>query len=81
MSKENIIIFRIDSDKKATLDLIAAGINRDRTSLLNEAIDAYIEMHQWQIDEIQKGIAEAEITDFASDEEVKATFAKLTNAN
>ncbi|OUL29384.1 CopG family transcriptional regulator [Nostoc sp. T09] len=80
MSKENIT-FRIDSDKKATLDLIAAGINRDRSYVLNEAIEAYIQMHQWQIEEIQKGIAEADAGDFASDEEVKATFTRLTNAN
>lgn len=78
MSKENIT-FRIDSDKKATLDVIAAGINRDRSYVLNEAIEAYIEMHQWQIKEIEKGIAEADAGDFASDEEVKATFNRLTN--
>ncbi|MBD2201472.1 ribbon-helix-helix protein, CopG family [Calothrix sp. FACHB-1219] len=80
MSKENIT-FRIDSEKKATLDAIAAGINRDRSYVLNQAIDAYLEMHQWQLKEIQKGIAEAEIVDFATDEEVEATFAKLTRTN
>ncbi|MEH1921180.1 hypothetical protein [Nostoc sp.] len=31
MSKENIT-FRIDSDRKAALDAIAAGMNRDRNS-------------------------------------------------
>lgn len=79
MSKENIT-FRIDSDKKAALEAIAAGINRDRSYVLNEAIDAYLEMHQWQIEEIQKGIAEANAFDFASDAKVKATFVKLINA-
>ncbi|MEH2410212.1 hypothetical protein [Nostoc sp.] len=33
MSKENIT-FRMDSDRKATLDAIAAGINRDRSYVL-----------------------------------------------
>ena len=80
MSKENIT-FWIDSDKKIALDAIAARINRDRSYVLTEAIDAYLEMHHWQIQEIQKGIAEAEAGDFANNEEVKATFAKLTNAN
>ncbi|MEH2378114.1 MAG: ribbon-helix-helix protein, CopG family [Nostoc sp.] len=78
MSKENIT-FRIDSDRKAALDAIAARINRDRSYVLNEAVAAYLEMYQWQIEEIQKGISEADSEDFASDEEVKATFAKLTN--
>ncbi|MCC5639949.1 CopG family transcriptional regulator [Nostoc sp. CHAB 5844] len=80
MSKENIT-FRIDQDKKVALETIAAGMNRDRSYVLNEAVDAYLEMHQWQIEEIQKGITEADAGDFASDEEVKATFAKLTNAD
>lgn len=80
MSKENIT-FRIDSDKKTALDTIATGMNRDRSYVLNEAVAAYLEMYQWQIEEIQKGIAEADAGDFASDEEVKATFAKLTHAD
>ncbi|MEH2328553.1 MAG: CopG family transcriptional regulator [Nostoc sp.] len=58
-------MFLIDSDKKAALDAIAP------TYLMN--------IYQWQIEEIQKGIAEANARDFASDEEVKATFARLTN--
>ncbi|MHC5824683.1 MAG: CopG family ribbon-helix-helix protein [Nostoc sp.] len=78
MSKENIT-FRIDSDRKAALDRIAAGMKRDRSYVLNEAVAAYLEMYQWQIEEIQKGISEADSEDFASDEEVKATFARLTN--
>ena len=80
MSKENIT-FRIDSDKKLALDAIAAGMNRDRSFVLNEAVAAYIEMYQWQLEEITKGIAEADAGDFASDEEVKAMFTKLTNGN
>jgi predicted transcriptional regulator len=36
-------------------------------------------MYQWQTEEIQKGIAEANTRDFADDEEVKATFARLTS--
>ena len=80
MSKENIT-FRIDTDKKLALEAIAAGMDRDRSFLINEAIAAYLEMHQWQIEEIKRGIAEADAGDFASDEEVKATFAQLTNAD
>ncbi|MEH2043577.1 CopG family ribbon-helix-helix protein [Nostoc sp.] len=79
MSQENIT-FRIDSDKKAALDAIAIHCNCDHSYILNEAVATYLEMYQWQTEEIQKGIAEANTGDFASDEEVKATFARLTNA-
>ncbi|MEH2353984.1 CopG family ribbon-helix-helix protein [Nostoc sp.] len=78
MSKEKIT-FRIDRDRKAALDAIAIHSNCDRSHILNEAVATYLEMYQWQTEEIQKGIAEANTGDFADDEEVKATFARLTN--
>ena len=78
MSKENIT-FRLDSDKRAALDAIAAGMDRDRSYLINEAITLYLEMHQWQIDEIQRAVAEAEAGDFATEDEVTAVFTRLTN--
>ena len=80
MSKENMM-FLIDSEKRAALDAIAQATERDLNYVLNEAIAAYLEMNQWLIEEIKKGIAEAQAGDFASDEEVQAVFAKLTNAN
>jgi len=43
MSTPKTVSFRIDSDKVATLDKIAANMQRDRTFLLNEAVDAYLE--------------------------------------
>ncbi|MDX2242344.1 MAG: ribbon-helix-helix protein, CopG family [Leptolyngbyaceae cyanobacterium bins.302] len=78
MSKENIT-FRLDSEKRAVLDAIAAGLDRDRSYLINEAITLYLEMHQWQIEEIQRAVAEADAGDFATEKEVTAVFARLTN--
>ena len=43
MSTPKTISFRIDSDKVAALDKIAANMQRDRSFLLNEAVDAYLE--------------------------------------
>jgi predicted transcriptional regulator len=80
MARENVT-FRLDSEKRAALDAIAAGMDRDRSYILNEAINLYLEMHQWQIQEIQKGIEEADAGDFATDEEVQAVFARLTNGS
>ncbi len=80
MSKENIT-FRLDSEKRALLDKIAAGLDRDRTYILNEAVDIYLDLYQWQVAEIEAGIKEADAGDFATDEEVNTVFAKLTNAD
>ncbi|NEQ26794.1 MAG: ribbon-helix-helix protein, CopG family [Microcoleus sp. SIO2G3] len=79
MSKENVT-FRIDSDKRAAIDAIAAGLDRDRSYILNEAISLYLALHQWQLAEIRQGIAEAEAGDFASADEVQAVFDRLTHA-
>jgi predicted transcriptional regulator len=38
MSKENIT-FRLDSDRRVALDAIAAGLDRDRSYIINEAIN------------------------------------------
>lgn len=80
MTKETITL-RIDAEKKAALDAIAAGLDRDRSYLLNEAIDHYIELHEWQLQEIRKAVKEADAGDFASEEEVEAMFAKYRHEN
>ncbi|MGD2180101.1 CopG family ribbon-helix-helix protein [Lusitaniella coriacea] len=80
MSKDNVT-FRLDSEKRAALDAIAAGLDRNLTYILNKAISLYLEIHQWQLEEIRQGIAEAEAEEFASNDEVEAMFEKLTHAN
>ena len=54
MDKETIT-FRMDAEKRAFLDALAVEMERDRTYLLNQAVDAYLEMHQWQIKHIEEG--------------------------
>lgn len=80
MNQENVT-FPIDSEKKEALKAIANVTDRDLTYVLNEAIASYLEIYQWLVDEIKKGVAEAEAGDFASDNEVQAVFTKLTNKN
>lgn len=80
MSQENFT-FLLDSEKKEALRAIANVTDRDLTYVLNEAIASYLEIYQWLLDEINKGVAEAEAGDFASEDEVQAVFAKLINEN
>ena len=64
--KRETISFRLTTLKKKKLDAIAANIDRDRSYLLNEAIDAYLEVHQWQIEHIREGVRQADAGKFAS---------------
>ncbi len=79
MSTENIT-FRLDGEKRVSIDAIAARLDRDRSYVLNQAVDMYLEVYQSQIAEIEAGLAEADAGDFATDEEVESVFA-LTNAH
>ena len=59
MSKETLS-FRIDAEKRAALDDLAQILGRDRSAVINEALDAHLELHLWQIEHIKQGLAEAE---------------------
>ena len=68
------VTFRMDDAKLFTLDTLADAMDRDRSYLINEAVDAYLSVKQWQADEVNKAIAEADAGEFATDAEVSAAF-------
>jgi predicted transcriptional regulator len=71
MDKQTVS-FRLDADKVAALDRLADSMDRDRTYLLSEAVDAYLELQRWQIEWIQAGIAEADAGKVVPHRKVKA---------
>jgi predicted transcriptional regulator len=75
MGKETVT-FRVDKDTRKTLDVIAASIDRDRSYVLNEAVKAYVDAHQWQVEHIMRGVKQADAGKFASEAEVKKAFAR-----
>jgi predicted transcriptional regulator len=52
--------FRLENNKIAALDHLAKSLDRDRSYLLTEAVDSYLDLHQWQIEQIREGIREAD---------------------
>jgi predicted transcriptional regulator len=76
MEKVNVTV-RLDKDSIEFLDTLAKSYDRDRSYLIKEAVASYISLHRWQIEEINKAIAEADACDFASEEEVKAMWGEL----
>lgn len=75
-SKDISITFRTEQAKREALDKIAQFMDRDRSYVLNEAIENYLDLYEWQIREIEAGLAEADAGEFASDAEVEAAFNK-----
>ena len=68
--------FRTETDVRDRLDKLAEARRRDRSFLINEAIEQYLDLQNWQEARILEGITEADRGEFASDEEVEAVFAK-----
>lgn len=73
MNKQTVS-FRLDAQRRKALDAIAAGLDRDRTYVLNEAISNYLEVHQWQAEHIKEGLRQANAGQFAKDADVAAAF-------
>lgn len=72
--------FRTEEEARDRLDRLAAALRRDRSFLINEAIEQYLALRDWQEARIRAGIEEADRSEFATDEEVEAVFAKWRNA-
>jgi len=73
---KQIVTFRLDTKKKKILDAIADDMSRDRSYVLNEAIDNYLEVHEWHLEHIREGLRQAEAGHFAKESAVAAAFAK-----
>ena len=76
VATQKTISFRLENKKKKALDAIATALDRDRSYVLNEAIDAYLEVHRWQMAHIEEGILQANVGKFATSREVAAAFAR-----
>jgi predicted transcriptional regulator len=77
MSKTSTrISFVTQADKRERLDHIAEVFGKKLSVVINEAIDQYIDLHEWQLTHIRKGAKAARRRDFATDAEVKAFFDK-----
>jgi RHH-type transcriptional regulator, rel operon repressor / antitoxin RelB len=61
---------RIDPGTKRRLDALAKRSKRSKSFLAAEAIAAYVESEEWQLGEIQAGIAELDSEQVVSHEKV-----------
>ena len=67
---------RLEPDLKDRLDQLSTATNRSKSFLAVEAIREFIELNEWQIQEINSAIKEADAQDYASEQDVKAVFSK-----
>ena len=73
-----IVTARIDVALKAKLEALARSTKRSKSYLAAEAIAAYVELNEWQIADIQAGIAELDRGDVLSEAEAEELYARLS---
>ena len=61
---------RLDANTKKRLDALAKRSRRSKSFLAAEAIAAYVQSEEWQLNELQAGIAELDSGQVVSHEKV-----------
>ncbi len=75
MDKQTIT-FRADPRKVKALDRLARSLDRDRSYLLNEAVEQYLSVHEYHLEQITRGLAEARAGKLLDYDQVKAAWRK-----
>ena len=70
------LTIRLKSDLKDRLDDLANVTNRSKSFLAAEAIQEFVDLNEWQLQEIKTALAEADAGDFASAKELRKTLRK-----
>ena len=81
MAAKGVFTIRVSSELQDRLDAIAEAIDRPRSWVVNRALETFVESEARQIEEIKRGLAEADAGEFATDEETEATFRKWRRLN
>lgn len=76
MNKSTMTV-RIPSRTKQALDEIAEALERDRTYVVNEALAAYVDIHEWQCGHIKQGLRDADAGRFAADADVQRVLTRI----
>ena len=72
----DVMTIRIDTEIRQRLERLSKATARTKSFLAAEAIRFYLDVNEWQIQEIEAGLHEADTGDFASEREVEAIFSK-----
>ncbi len=68
---------RADGETVRRLDQLAKQLDRSRNYLVNQAIQEYLDLHAWQIQKIEEGIAAADRDEVIPHEDVMAEMDAL----
>ena len=67
---------RLEPELKQRLEQLAQATERSKSFLAAQAIREFVNLNEWQVQEIRNAVAEADQGDFASEGEVKEVLEK-----
>ena len=67
---------RLEPSLKQRLERLSKATRQSKSFLAAEAIRGYVDLNEWQLQEIEKAVAEADRGEFANDEQVGKVFGK-----
>jgi predicted transcriptional regulator len=70
----------LSTETKQRLDRLASEAATSPAELVAEAVRSYLEVQEWQVEEIRAGVREADAGVFASDQEVRSVISKWSGA-
>lgn len=77
--QQKTVTFRAPGDKIKALDSLAALQQRDRSFILNEAVDQYLSLNEYHIAVIKEGIRQDNAGEHVSHEDVGKLVSSLIN--
>jgi predicted transcriptional regulator len=72
----DVMTIRVDGEIRQRLEKLSKATARTKSFLAAAAIRSYLDLNEWQIDEIEAGLREADAKDFASEAEIEAIFSR-----
>lgn len=78
MNKQSEAAFtvRLSSEKQHQLDTLAKLMDRSRNWIVNQAIETFLDLNAWQIEQIKEGINAANRGELKSHEDIMARLEK-----
>ena len=65
---------RLEGNLKERLEKLAKATQRSKSFLAAEAIREFVDLNEWQVEELNLAIKEADAEEYASDQEVNEIF-------
>jgi RHH-type transcriptional regulator, rel operon repressor / antitoxin RelB len=75
-NEKEFMSFRFRKGLKAKLDALAQATGRSKTFLAEEALEAYCDLHAWQVNHINQGLADADAGHLYTTQQVLDTLTK-----